>query len=46
MAAQPKTLEDGSYGPVEYQEFEVTESEFEHWHNEWLKRVELYYLSN
>lgn len=30
----------------EYQEFEVDESEFEHWTNEWLKRVELYYLSN
>ena len=30
----------------EYQEFEVTASEFEHYTNEWLKRVELYYLSN
>lgn len=30
----------------EYQEFEILEDEFEHWTNEWLKRVELYYLSN
>lgn len=30
----------------QYQEFEITDSEFEHWTNEWLKRVELYYLSN
>jgi genome maintenance exonuclease 1 len=29
----------------EYQEFEILEQEFEHWSNEWLKRVELYYLS-
>lgn len=29
----------------EYQEFEILEDEFEHWSNEWLKRVELYYLS-
>jgi genome maintenance exonuclease 1 len=30
----------------QYQEFEITEQEFEHWSNEWIKRVELYYLSN
>ena len=30
----------------EYQEFEILEDEFEHWTNEWLKRVELYYLTN
>ena len=30
----------------EYQEFEVFDDEFEHWTQEWLKRVELYYLSN
>ena len=30
----------------EYQEFEVLEDEFEHWSHEWLRRVELYYLSN
>lgn len=46
MCAQPKLLEDGTYSTPEYQEFEVTESEFAHWHDEWLKRVELYYLSS
>ncbi len=30
----------------EFQEFEILEYEFEHWTEEWLKRVELYYLSN
>jgi len=30
----------------EYQEFVIEEAEFEHWTEEWLKRVELYYLSN
>ena len=45
MCAQPKLLEDGSYTKPEYQEFEVTEKEFAYWHNEWLKRVELYYLT-
>ena len=30
----------------QYQEFAVEEDEFEHWSNEWLKRVELYYLAN
>jgi len=30
----------------EFQEFEILEDEFEHWTQEWLKRVELYYLSN
>ncbi len=30
----------------EYQEFVIEEDEFEHWTNEWLKRVESYYLSN
>ena len=30
----------------EYQEFIIEEDEFEHWTNEWLKRVELYYLTN
>lgn len=43
MCAQPKLLEDGTYTVPEYQEFEVTRDEFKHWHDEWLKRVELYY---
>ena len=29
-----------------YQEFVIEETEFEHWTQEWLKRVELYYFSN
>lgn len=30
----------------EYQEFVIKEDEFEHWTDQWLKRVEMYYLSN
>lgn len=30
----------------QYQEFVIEDDEFEHWTQEWLKRVELYYLSN
>jgi len=44
MCAQPKQLEDGSYTTPEYQEFTIQGDEFEHWRQEWLKRVELYYL--
>ncbi len=46
MCAQPKLLEDGTYSTPEYQEFEIDETEFAYWHDEWLKRVELYYLSS
>lgn len=46
MCAQPKLLPDGTYTVPEYQEFEVDKTEFAHWHDEWLKRVELYYLSS
>lgn len=45
MAVQPKLLEDGSYSTPQYLEFEVEEKEFAHWSNEWMKRVELYYLT-
>ena len=45
MAAQPKLLEDGTYTTPEYLEFEVSGDEFDHWTNEWTKRVELYYLT-
>lgn len=45
MAVQPKLLEDGSYSTPEYLEFEVEEQEFAYWSNEWMKRVELYYLT-
>ena len=45
MAVQPKLLPNGSYDKPQYLEFEVSGSEFDHWSNEWLKRVELYYLT-
>jgi genome maintenance exonuclease 1 len=44
MCAQPKLLEDGTYSTPEYQEFTIEGDEFAHWKQEWLKRVELYYL--
>jgi genome maintenance exonuclease 1 len=44
MAVQPKLLEDGSYSTPEYLEFVIEGDEFEYWRQEWLKRVELYYL--
>ena len=46
MACQPKLLEDNTYSTPEYLEFVVEGAEFEHWKNEWNKRVELYYLSS
>jgi genome maintenance exonuclease 1 len=45
MACQPKMLEDQTYTTPEYLEFEVSGDEFDHWTNEWTKRVELYYLT-
>lgn len=45
MAVQPKLLADGTYSTPEYLEFEVLPDEFAHWANEWMKRVELYYLT-
>lgn len=45
MACQPKLLDDGTYSTPEYLEFEVEKDEFHHWNNEWMKRVELYYLT-
>lgn len=44
MAAQPALLENGTYSTPEYLEFEISGEEFDHWTNEWTKRVELYYL--
>jgi genome maintenance exonuclease 1 len=43
MAVQPKLLEDGTYTTPQYLEFTIEGSEFDHWHQEWMKRVELYY---
>lgn len=45
MACQPKLLEDGSYTKPQYLEFEVEAKEFAYWSDEWMKRVELYYLT-
>jgi hypothetical protein len=45
MCVQPKLLEDNTYTTPEYIEFEVKKDEFAHWKNEWLKRLELYYLT-
>jgi genome maintenance exonuclease 1 len=44
MAVQPKLLPDGTLETPQYLEFVVEQDEFKHWHNEWLKRVEQYYL--
>ena len=44
MAAQPTLLEDKTYTTPEYIQFEISGDEFDHWTNEWMKRVELYYL--
>lgn len=44
MAVQPKQLPDGTYDTPQYLEFVIEGDEFEYWRQEWLKRVELYYL--
>ncbi|HET8688367.1 MAG TPA: hypothetical protein VFM18_17290 [Methanosarcina sp.] len=46
MAVQPKLLEDQTYSTPEYLEFVIEGDEFDHWTNEWTKKVELYYLTN
>ena len=45
MAVQPKLQADQSYSTPEYLEFVIEGDEFTHWHAEWMKRVEQYYLS-
>lgn len=45
MAAQPKMLADNTYSKPEYLEFVVEGAEFDHYCDEWNKRVELYYLT-
>lgn len=45
MAVQPKLLADGSYSTPEYLEFVVEGDEFAYWADEWMKRVEMYYLA-
>jgi len=44
MAVQPKQLPNGEYDTPQYLEFVIEGDEFEYWRQEWLKRVELYYL--
>lgn len=45
MACQPVLQADSTYSTPQYLEFEVHADEFAHWSNEWMKRVELYYLT-
>lgn len=45
MAVQPKLLADGSYDKPQYLEFVIDGDEFKFWSDEWMKRVELYYLT-
>lgn len=45
MAVQPKLQADGTYSTPEYLEFVVEGAEFAYWADEWMKRVELYYLT-
>jgi genome maintenance exonuclease 1 len=44
MAVQPKQQPDGTFDTPQYLEFVIEGDEFEYWRQEWLKRVELYYL--
>lgn len=44
MAQQPASLPDGTLSKPVYTEYVIEQDEFEHWNNEWLKRVEMYYL--
>lgn len=44
MACQPKLLENNTYSTPEYTEFIIDKDEFAHWTDEWMKRVEMYYL--
>ena len=45
MAVQPKLLDGNTYSTPEYLEFVVEGEEFARWKAEWIKRVELYYLT-
>jgi genome maintenance exonuclease 1 len=44
MAVQPKIQEDQTYSTPQYLEFVIEGDEFDHWHAEWMKRVEQYYI--
>lgn len=45
MCCQPKELELGVFETPKYLEFVLEGTEFDHYVNEWNKRVELYYLT-
>jgi genome maintenance exonuclease 1 len=45
MAVQPKSLPDGTFDKPQYLEFVIEGDEFAYWKDEWMKRVELYYLT-
>jgi genome maintenance exonuclease 1 len=45
MCCQPKELEPGVFDTPKYLEFVLEGEEFQHYCNEWNKRVELYYLT-
>jgi hypothetical protein len=46
MAQQPPVLEDGSIGKPVYTEYVIEGDEFAYWTDQWLRRVEMYYLTN
>ena len=46
MAVQPKQQPDGTHSTPEYLEFVIEGDEFKYWTDEWMKRVELYYLTS
>jgi genome maintenance exonuclease 1 len=46
MAQQPAMLSDGMYDTPVYTEYVIEGDEFAHWSNEWMKRVEMYYLTS
>jgi len=43
MCAKPNELPDGTYDTPQYIEFEVDETEFKFWSDQWMQRVEQYY---
>jgi len=46
MAVQPQQLPDHSWSKPQYLEFVIEGDEFAHWNNEWMKKVEQYYMLN
>jgi genome maintenance exonuclease 1 len=46
MAQQPVTLPNGDLDKPVYTEYVIEGDEFAHWNQEWMKRVEMYYLAS